>query len=115
MFNHDSRNFWHEAFKWHGSVTPLVMPNVLFIGLIATVICVLAWLEERFCRVEIGLAIAPFEIAGAALGLLLILRTNAGHDRWWEARKLWGGIVNKSRNVVISGLSYGPADLVWRE
>lgn len=115
MFYRDSRQFWREAFTWHGSVTPLVLPNVLFIGFIATVICVLAWLEERFYQVEIGLEIAPFEVAGAALGLLLILRTNAGHDRWWEARKLWGGIVNQSRNVVISGLSYGPTDPVWRD
>jgi putative membrane protein len=71
--------------------------------------------EERLYQVKIGLEIAPFEIAGAALGLLLILRTNAGYDRWWEARKLWGGIVNQSRNVVISALAYGPADPVWRE
>ncbi|WP_373653366.1 bestrophin family protein [Schlesneria sp. DSM 10557] len=111
----DSRKFWREAFTWHGSVTPLVMPNVLLFGLFATLVCLLAWLEERYYQVEVGLEIAPFEIAGAALGLLLILRTNAGHDRWWEARKLWGGIVNQSRNVVISALSYGPDDIVWRK
>ena len=115
MYYRDSRNFWREAFTWQGSVTPLVLPNVLLIGIIATVICLLAWLEERFYQVDIGLEIAPFEIAGAALGLLLILRTNAGHDRWWEARKLWGGIVNQSRNLAIGALSYGPSDPVWRE
>ncbi|MBL9123340.1 MAG: hypothetical protein JNG90_06880, partial [Planctomycetaceae bacterium] len=70
---------------------------------------------ERLYRVNIGLEIAPFEVAGAALGLLLVLRTNSGYDRWWEARKLWGGIVNQSRNVVISALSYGPDDPAWRE
>lgn len=111
----DRRGFWREAFAWQGSVTPLVIPYVLAFGLIATAVCVVAWLEERLWGVEIGLEIAPFEIAGAALGLLLILRTNAGYDRWWEARRLWGGIVNQSRNVVISGLAYGPADAAWRE
>lgn len=115
MFFEDRRGFWREAFSWKGSVTPLVIPYVLAFGLIATAICILAWLEERLYQVNIGLEIAPFELAGAALGLLLILRTNAGHDRWWEARKLWGGIVNQSRNVVISALSYGPADPGWRE
>ena len=64
--------------------------------------------------VRIGLELVPFEIFGAALGLLLILRTNAGYDRWWEARKLWGGIVNQSRNLAISALSYGPDDGSWR-
>lgn len=33
------------------------------------------------------------------LGLLLVFRTNASYDRFWEARKLWGAIVNESRNL----------------
>lgn len=32
--------------------------------------------------------VAPYELIGAALGLLLVLRTNGGYERWWEARKL---------------------------
>jgi len=115
MVFEDRHGFWREAFTWHGSITPLVIPYVLTFGLIAAGICGLAWLEERLYQVKVGLEIAPFEIAGAALGLLLILRTNAGYDRWWEARKLWGGIVNQSRNVVISALAYGPDDPAWRE
>ena len=115
MVFEDRRKFWREAFAWQGSVTPLVLPNVLVFGLVATLICVLAWLVEYLFEVHIGLEIAPFEIAGAVLGLLLILRTNTGYDRWWEARKLWGGIVNQSRNMGISALSYCPADPGWRE
>ncbi len=111
----DRRGFWREAFAWRGSVTPLVILYVFQFGLIAAIVCVVAWLVEHQFQVTIGLEITPFEIAGAALGLLLILRTNAGHDRWWEARKLWGGIVNQSRNVAISALSYGPSDSQWRE
>jgi putative membrane protein len=49
------------------------------------------------------------------LGLLLVLRTNAGYERWWEARKLWGGIVNQTRNLAIQALSYGPDDPRWRD
>lgn len=115
MILQDRHGFWRQAFTVQGSVTPLVIPYVFAFGVIATVVCGMAWLVERICQIKIGLEIAPFEIAGAALGLLLILRTNAGYDRWWEARKLWGGIVNQSRNVVISALSYGPADNAWRE
>jgi ion channel-forming bestrophin family protein len=33
------------------------------------------------------------------LSLLLIFRTNTAHDRFWEARKLWGGMVNTVRNL----------------
>ena len=107
--------FWREAFALHGSITPHVIPFVLTFGLAASGICGISWLVETQFQVRIALAIAPFEFAGAALGLLLILRTNAGHDRWWEARKLWGSIVNQSRNLVIGAMAYGPNDLEWRE
>lgn len=53
-------------------------------------------------------------MAGAALGLLLVLRTNAGNEQWWEARKLWGGIVNRCRHLGVVALAYGPGDDVWR-
>jgi putative membrane protein len=39
-------------------------------------------------------------LVGVALGLLLVFRTNASYDRFWEGRKLWGGIVNESRNLL---------------
>ncbi|WP_437194439.1 bestrophin family protein [Planctomicrobium sp. SH527] len=35
------------------------------------------------------------------LGLLLVFRTNAAYSRWWEARTLWGGLVNCSRNFAV--------------
>ena len=115
MSNQPRQGFWREAFALQGSITPKVMPFVLVFGLIASGICGVAWLVEKLFQVPVGLVIAPFEFAGAALGLLLVLRTNAGYDRWWEARKLWGGIVNQSRNLVISAMSYGPANSEWRE
>jgi ion channel-forming bestrophin family protein len=33
------------------------------------------------------------------LGCLLVFRTNTAYSRWWEARTLWGGLVNASRNL----------------
>jgi putative membrane protein len=38
---------------------------------------------------------------GLVLGLLLVFRTNTSYDRWWEGRKLWGQLVNDSRNLAI--------------
>lgn len=34
---------------------------------------------------------------GTALAIFLAFRNNSSYDRWWEARKIWGGIVNQSR------------------
>ncbi|MBX6312101.1 MAG: hypothetical protein IRY99_04160 [Isosphaeraceae bacterium] len=38
-------------------------------------------------------------LIGVALGLLLVFRTNSSYDRYWEGRKLWGRIINESRNL----------------
>src|SRR5262245_34723503 len=40
-------------------------------------------------------------LLGAVLGLFLGFRTNTAYDRWWEGRKLWGQLVNESRNLAI--------------
>jgi putative membrane protein len=42
---------------------------------------------------------AVHSLLGIVLGLFLVFRTNSAYDRWWEGRKLWGGIVNSTRNL----------------
>lgn len=41
------------------------------------------------------------------ISMLLVFRTNTAYDRWWEGRKLWGQLVNTSRNfaIKIAGVS----------
>lgn len=109
--NNHSRVFWSDALAIHGSVTPRVVVRVLIFALFAWIVC---GANERLVHIDLGLDIAPFEFAGAALGLLLVLRTNSGYDRWWEARRLWGSITNQSRNLAITALAYGPDDAAWR-
>lgn len=110
----DRNGFWRDAITLRGSITPRILPNVVGVGLASAVICSISWMIGRVFHFQFDLEVAPFEMAGAALGLLLIMRTNSGYDRWWEARKAWGGIVNQTRNLVISALSFGPADRNWR-
>ena len=38
---------------------------------------------------------------GFVISLLLAYRTNTAYDRWWEGRKLWGSLVNNSRNLAL--------------
>ncbi|MBC6366319.1 bestrophin family protein [Algoriphagus sp. AK58] len=35
------------------------------------------------------------------ISMLLVFRTNTAYDRWWEGRKLWGSLVNNSRNFAL--------------
>jgi ion channel-forming bestrophin family protein len=115
MSSESRQGFWREAFALQGAVISRVMARVFVFGLISCGICGLDWVGERVWGRELSLDITPHELAGAALGLLLVVRTNAGYDRWWEARKLWGGFVDRCRNVSINAMSYGPKDPEWRD
>ncbi len=44
------------------------------------------------------------------LGWLLVFRTNTAYSRWWEARTLWGTLVNTSRNLSIKLIEFGRPD-----
>jgi len=39
--------------------------------------------------------------SGLVLGFLISFRNNTAYDRWWEARKLWGQLINDVRNLCI--------------
>jgi putative membrane protein len=36
---------------------------------------------------------------GVILSVLLVFRTNSAYERWWEARRLWGQLINEIRNA----------------
>ncbi len=101
--------FIRNALAWVGSVTP----KVIFGTFTSIAYCSVV---VYFLNIDpaVSFDIGPFEYSGVVLGLLLVFRINAGYDRWWEARKLWGSIVNQSRNLAIVGLTYSSAPAEWR-
>lgn len=50
----------------------------------------------------------PVSVLAAALGVLLAFRNGSAYDRWWEARSLWGGVVNWSRTFARQVLTLLP-------
>ncbi|MFO0946474.1 MAG: bestrophin family ion channel [Planctomycetota bacterium] len=104
--------FWSEVFTLQGTITPFVQSRVA----VFTVFSLIVWMVTATFGLATGFeVVAPYEIIGAVLALLLVIRTNAGYDRWYEGRKIWGGIVNQSRNLAQIGLAYGPEDPAWRK
>src|SRR5688572_2231380 len=66
------------------------------------VYAVLVELVAQHLQLQISQVGAQFQgFLGLILGLLLAFRTNTSYDRWWEGRKLWGQLVNDSRNLAI--------------
>jgi ion channel-forming bestrophin family protein len=47
----------------------------------------------------VGSAAVPLALYGTAISIIVGFRNNYAYGRWWEARTLWGAIVNRSRTV----------------
>lgn len=60
------------------------------------------WLENVLLPLPIT------AILGTAVSLLLAFRTSQSYDRWWEARKVWGAIVNDSRTFTRQIIQFIP-------
>ncbi len=72
--------------------------SMFFVTLISTVSEILPLFFRSF------LADIPMSIAttlGVAISILLSYKINQSYERWWEARKIWGEIVNDSRTLVL--------------
>jgi putative membrane protein len=88
---------------WRGSVLPQLLPRLALIFCIA-VISVAA--HDHLLPISVTLnTTAPFSLIGIALAVFLGFRNNASYDRWWEARKLWGHLLNESRSLARQALT----------
>jgi len=107
---HENKSFYKSAIAINGSITPKVYPNVLIMIIYSSIISHL-----NYYFPSIGLPVGPFEYAGLVMGLILVFRVNNGYDRWWEGRKIWGNIVNNSRNLAIIIMNYVPSnEYAWK-
>jgi len=65
----------------------------------------------------IELPVIPVSIPaflGTSISLVLAFKMNQAYDRWWEARKIWGEIVNDSRTLIIQLLSFSNNDMITK-
>mmetsp|Transcript_9551 Transcript_9551/g.24387 ORF Transcript_9551/g.24387 Transcript_9551/m.24387 type:complete len:386 (-) Transcript_9551:378-1535(-) len=52
----------------------------------------------------------PLQLTSFAVSLLLVFRTNQSYSRWWEARKIWGTILNRVRDINTQAAVFIPED-----
>lgn len=69
-------------------------------AVITSYVLVICWFDFQYHLEELHFPVSIVAILGTVIGLLLAFRTNSSYARWWEARTLWGGIVNDSRSWV---------------
>lgn len=79
-----------------------LFPFLIILGVYSGII---AYLEIEYFELEETSHVRNLSVIHTTLGfvisLLLAYRINSAYDRWWEGRKLWGALVNNSRNLAI--------------
>ncbi|WP_026976974.1 bestrophin family protein [Flavobacterium tegetincola] len=103
MVSYNTKDWFTFIFRFHkGDTFRQLIPIMLAIGLYCGII---EYLEITYLNLSSQNNIKNITIMHGMLGfvisLLLVFRTNTAYDRWWEGRKLWGTLVNNSRNFAL--------------
>lgn len=88
-------------------VVKTLFPALLFMGIYTAGITyfLLDYMQLHFLSTTV-----VHSLLGIVLGLFLVFRVNSAYDRWWEGRKLWGLLLNNSRNLASKIGAYLPED-----
>lgn len=103
MVQYNPKDWITFIFRFHKSDTfRKLIPMMIFIGLYTYGV---GYLELEYWKLSEKNHISNVPVMHGMLGfvisLLLVFRTNTAYDRWWEGRKLWGLLVNNSRNFAL--------------
>lgn len=103
MVQYNPKDWLIFIFRFHESDTfRQLIPMMILIGCYAGGI---AYLELAYWQLSDESHVKNIPLmhttVGFVLSLLLAYRTNTAYERWWEGRKLWGALVNNSRNLAL--------------
>jgi len=87
-------SFW-MTFNW--SKWPFIVGT-----LYGSLICSISYVSN----IKVALPWGPLGIIGIAVAFYLGFKNNSSYDRTWEARKIWGSIVNNSRTFGAAVISF---------
>lgn len=71
--------------------------NIRFETLITLLVAIAVYFLHKLSIIEIVLPFSIAGILGSALAIFIAFRNQSSYARWWEARTIWGGIINNSR------------------
>lgn len=112
MINYNPKEWFSIIFRLHKADTfRQLLPLLIFISAYSWLI---AYIEIEYFHIDDKSFVKNIPILhnllGFAISMLLVFRTNTAYDRWWEGRKLWGSLVNNSRNLAIKLSAMLPTD-----
>lgn len=83
-------------FVLKGSIIQRTWPQLATVGVLSLIVVAA---HRQAPQIIPGINPAPFTLIGIALSIFLSFRNNACYERWWEARKLWGQIIQAARDI----------------
>lgn len=108
MKAYNPKHWFSLIFSFHKTDSfRLLLPAMLGLVVLSTVLCYLH-LEMKY--VTFRSTTVMHSLLGFVISLLLVFRTNTAYDRWWEGRKLFGDLVNNSRNLMMKINAFIPDD-----
>ncbi len=112
MVSYDPKDWFVFIFRLQRSDTFRRLLPLL--GVMAIYSWGVAWLEIEYWKLSENSHVKNVTVMHTLLGFVisfaLVFRTNTAYERWWEGRKLWGSLVNNSRNLAIKLSALLPAD-----
>ncbi|RYY71209.1 MAG: hypothetical protein EOO13_03950 [Chitinophagaceae bacterium] len=111
MVSYNPKDWFSYTFKFHrGDTFRKLWPMLVGMGLYSGVI---GYLELEVWKLTATSLVKNIPLMhgllGFAISMILVFRTNTAYDRWWEGRKLWGGLTNNSRNLALKLAAILPA------
>jgi len=82
------------AFTWKVDLMLLACCSLLY------------FLDTHYFLLQLAIPASISTALGTALAFFIGFNNNQAYDRWWEARKIWGALVNDSRSWARSLLYY---------
>ena len=106
MYVKRTYSFW-MTFNW--SKWPFIVGTLYGLAVVAL---------SYFLKVSLAIPWGPLGVIGIAVAFYLGFKNNSSYDRTWEARKIWGSIVNNSRTfgaAVMAFVQGADAPVIQRE
>ena len=86
--------YTHRVFNPLNTIRFTLVPIIVFSVYSFLVVALYKWFEFEWLKIPW----VPLTLIGIAVAFYVGFKNNSAYDRTWEARKIWGGIVNSSRS-----------------
>lgn len=103
MIEHDPKKWFSLPYRFHRSDTlRRLFPWIIGVCAYSAFV---AWLELEYWNLSADSKVRNIPtlhtLLGFVISFVLVFRTNTAYERWWEGRRLWGALVNNSRNLAM--------------